>query len=152
MNKITFTGINNLSVVHTKSVPSEKHPYNINIYSFHGYLTDDNFGSDKLRFKKALEKVGSPEDYYYTKMVEPDNFFIQVIETDFPNFKLPKLVNFALNYTAIKPNSDKILPLFSFIGQTLNKIKESFADPDIKNIAETADNLLMHEMKKYFKI
>lgn len=115
-------------------------------------MTDDNLGSDKSRFKKALEKVGSPEDYYYTKMVEPDNFFIQVIETDLPNFKLPKLVNFALNYTAIKPNSDKILPLFSFMGQTLTRIQETFAEPNIKQVAGAANDLLMKEMMKYFKI
>ena len=115
-------------------------------------MTDDNLGSDKSRFKKALEKVGSPEDYYYTKMVEPDNFFIQVIETDLPNFKLPKLVNFALNYTAIKPNSDKILPLFSFMGQTLTRIQETFAEANIKQVAGAANDLLMKEMMKYFKI
>lgn len=152
MNKISFTGIRNLSVSHTKSIASPKLPYDINLYSFYGELTNDEFGDDKLKFQKFLEKAGSPYTFECTKKAKPDSFVIHVMETDSPVFKLPKQINFALNYYELKLNSDKVLPLFSFVGQTLTKIQETFAEPKIKQIAGAANDLLMKKMMKYFKI
>ena len=46
-------------------------------------------------------------------------------------------------------NTDKNLPIFSYIGKTIVKIKEMTDNQEIIKIARKADKMLMDEIIKY---
>ena len=144
---VSFTGIDNISVAYAKLKTS---PFTKGeIYSFFGNITDDSRGMDKTDFETCLKKAGSYYEWNCRKDVLPDSFFIQVMKEEGDSLKIPPQVSFFLNCCKIPMNTDKNLPIFSYIGKTIVKIKEMTDNPEIIKIARKADKMLMDEIIKY---
>lgn len=146
---ISFTGIDNLVADYTEYKPTVF--TKAKMYSFFGLISDDKYGNDRTAFFEALNKSDS---YYSNQCLRnsfPDSFYIQVVKEKGDSLKIPAQVSFFLNQCKIPMNSDKTLPIFSYIGKTLIKIKDITDNSEIRNLAQKADNLLMDEILKYLK-
>lgn len=147
---ISFTGLENVVAYRTKDKSSEF--LNTTIYTISGSLTNDGKGYDKDKFYSALKKSGSDYEWRCNPRDLEDAFLFQVSEINFPDKNVPPLVYFGLNGARVNLNNDRVLPIFSFIGQTLSKMKEQVTDKYMLENIKKFQKLLTDEMMKYMRV
>ena len=111
---INFTGIKNMGAVNAV-MPMEGQQ--MSVISFQ--VTDDDSGNDLTRFKKALEKSGTPERY--STAFDEGLVSLNVIHEAKEEEYEPDRYNFYLNGSKLDVN-DKNLALYSFLANTTSNI------------------------------
>lgn len=150
---ISFKGLENLSA--HKSENTKSPLYFQRIYTLSGSLTNDLKGNDKDSFYKALKRAGSEYEWHcFPKTGEmlEDTFSINILQTNVRAPGAPQINEFFLNNYKLQIHDDKALPLFSFIGKTMLKMKEAVTNEIMKKNISASHKILMKEIMEIMRV